>query len=60
MAMSAPGVPAPSSVAPTFALHHDGDPDLKDAAVVATLPSDLRVRLTDIDHKLISATPCLQ
>ena len=56
MMAAAAAVPA---VLPTFALHHDGSPDLNDPAVISGLPPDLRVQIADIDHLLIKATPCL-
>jgi hypothetical protein len=56
MMSAAAAVPA---VLPTFALHHDGSPDLNDPAVISGLPPDLRVQIADIDHLLIKATPCL-
>ena len=44
-------VPAASSVLPSFDWHHEGSPDLTDVAVVAALPVDLKVRLSDIQHQ---------
>ena len=42
-----------------FDWHHLGTPDVTDAAVVAALPADLRVALSDTTHRLVAATPCL-
>ena len=43
----------------TFDWHHPGKPDLTDAAVRASLSIDLQVTLTDVDHRFVTATPCL-
>ena len=56
MAAPGPGVPP---VLPTFDWHHEGSPDLKDPAVVAALPVDLKVHLSDVKHRFARATPCL-
>ena len=42
-----------------FDLHLDGRPDLKDSAAVLSLPAHPLVLLTELDHRLIKATPCL-
>lgn len=56
-AVVAPIVPA-AVLSAAFDLHLDGRPDLKNPAVVSSLPPNPQVRLTDIDHHLIKATPC--
>ena len=53
-------VQALAPVLPTFDWHHEGSPDLTDPAVVAALPVDLRVCLSDVGHRFAIATPCLQ
>ena len=58
-ALAAPAAPA-AIVSTAFDLHLDGRPDLKDAAVISALPPNPQVRLADIDHHLIKATPCLE
>ena len=59
--LAAPAVAAAALPAPlAFDLHHDGRPDLTDPVVVSALAANLRVQLTDLDHGLIKATPCLK
>ena len=57
--MALPLVVPAASITLTFDLHHEGRPDLKDPVARAVLPDDLTVRMADVDHKFIKATPCL-
>ena len=54
---SALAAASPGSV--TFDWHHAGAPKLADPAIVAALPHDLPVILSDVGHSFVAATPCL-
>ena len=59
MLAAAPAVAPAASPVTSFDWHHQGSPDLTDPAVLAVLPVDLYVILSDLQHRFIKATPCL-